>query len=144
MKTAGSVRSDVFRQLHLFFATNTVPPFVLRQLIYGSISKLLCEGLPMSSMPHGSSHASSRSGHRLRGLPPVPKSVRVLTVLEERDAEQPPERSTGSHPNASSGSKYFKHSWRNSWQVAWAVFAGLFLAIAATCLFFWLRNQLGI
>ena len=117
---------------------------MLRQLIYGFISKLICEGLPMSSMPHGSSHASSRSGHRLRGLPPVPKSVRVLTVLEERDAQQPPEGSTGSRPSTSSGSKYFKYSWRNLWQVAWAVVVGLFLAIAATWLFFWLRNHLGI
>ncbi len=74
----------------------------------------------------------------------MPKSVRVLTVLEERDAEQTPERSTESRPSTSSGSKYFKHSRRNSWRVAWAVFAGLFLAIAATWLFFLLRNHLCI
>jgi hypothetical protein len=128
----------------LFFATNTVPPFVLRQLIYGSISKLLCEGLPMSSMPHGAPQASTQTGFRKHALPPIPKSIRVLTVLEQRDAEQTPERSTGSQPGTSSGSKYFKHSRKNSWQVAWAVVVGLFLAIAATWLYFWLRNQLGI
>ena len=100
----------------------------------------------MQSLPHSSRHrlTDAKLPPRVHPFPPTPKSIRVLTVLEERDAQQTPEKSTGSHPNASSGSKYFKHSRKNSWQVAWAVVVGLFLAIAATWLFFWLRNHLGI
>ena len=97
----------------------------------------------MQSVPHS-------SGQRLAGgklspgvppFPPTPTSVRVLTVLEEREAQQAPDGSTGSRPRPSSGSR---QSRRNSWKLAWAVVVGLFLAIAATWLFFWLRNHLGI
>ena len=100
----------------------------------------------MQPLPHSSRHriTDAKPPPRVHPFPPTPKSIRVLTVLEERDVQQTPERSTGSRPSASSGSKYFKHSRRNSWQVAWAVFVGLFLAITATWLFFWLRNHLGI
>jgi len=97
----------------------------------------------MQSLPHSSRHplTDAKLPPRVHPFPPTPKSVRVLTVLEERDAQQPPEGSTGSRPSVSSGST---HSRRNLWQVAWAVVVGLFLAIAATWLFFWLRNHLGI
>ena len=97
----------------------------------------------MQSLPHSSSHRlkDAKPPPRVHPFPPTPKSIRVLTVLEERDAQQTPERSTGSRPGANSGSS---HSGRKSWQVAWAVFAGLFLAIAATWLLIWLRNHLGI
>jgi hypothetical protein len=97
----------------------------------------------MQSLPHSSRHrlTDAKLPPRVHPFPPTPKSIRVLTVLEEGDAQQTPKGSTGSRPGVSSVSRHF---WRNSWQVAWAVVVGLFLAIAATSLFFWLRNHLGI